>query len=363
MKKDILISVIVPVYNGDKHIDRAVQSILCQMDGNVELIIVNDGSTDNTGAICDQYARQYSNVRVIHKENGGTSSAKNRGIDISCGEYIVFMDSDDYLDQNCCKELNKVIDAYHPDFIDYGWRYVTNGINMPPALHKLPKNILMERETIQEIVLPPLLNLRSDPEHFIFDFACTRAFRATIVRENHIRFDEDKRTWEDRIFVLRFLKYSQNFYSMDQCFYNYVDTPGSLGRRYCMDFFSIIIDNFWKYRELYETDYDFDTNYVNGYWSRAIEKMIFRSLEETENCAQIKQNILDTLTNEQVVLWFSKRIPANAFERKVGALIVSGEREIALKCYEQRFQREKRRKRLTHIWIRVKAKLKKVLCR
>ena len=76
-EKEFLISVIVPVYNAEAFIDRAVKSVLCQMNGSIELILVDDGSTDHSGAICDRYAADNQSITVLHKENGGTSSAKN----------------------------------------------------------------------------------------------------------------------------------------------------------------------------------------------------------------------------------------------------------------------------------------------
>ena len=95
MEQDILISVIVPVYNAEKYLVRCVDSILNQTYSNLEIILVDDGAKDNSGAMCDDFARKDARIRVIHKENGGLSSARNAGIDIAKGEYFGFVDSDD----------------------------------------------------------------------------------------------------------------------------------------------------------------------------------------------------------------------------------------------------------------------------
>lgn len=92
-----LVSVIVPIYNVEKYLDRAVESIVSQTYGNLEIILVDDGSTDSSAVICDRWQEQDSRIRVIHKENGGLSDARNAGLDIATGEYIVFVDSDDFL--------------------------------------------------------------------------------------------------------------------------------------------------------------------------------------------------------------------------------------------------------------------------
>ena len=359
VENEILISVIVPVYNAEQFLDRAIQSVLCQMDGSVELILVDDGSKDWSGAICDAYAAENANIRVIHKENGGTSSAKNMGIRAAVGKYITFMDSDDYLESNSYAEIRDVIVRYAPDCIDFGWRYVSNGEAMAPAFHKLPKNTLLGEDVLTEQILPPLLNLRKDPDHFIFDFCCNKLFNADIIREHGVLFDADKRVWEDRTFLLRCLRYSKNYYCMDRCFYNYVDVPGSLSRRYSMDFFKIILANFNHYRGLFEDQFDFDTQYANDYWCHAIENMIFRSLEQKDNIEQIRRNILNTLADSQVVHWYAKRNPQNPFEKKISSLVVSGQGEKALAAYEKQQKRKNNTGRLRSLLQSVKRRVLK----
>ena len=360
---EIIISVIVPIYNAEQFLDRAIRSVLCQMDGNVELILVDDGSTDGSGAICDAYAADNSNIRVIHKENGGTSSAKNMGIQIATGRYITFMDSDDYLEPTAYGEIRDVIEQYEPDCIDFGWRYVSNGEPLPPAFHKLLPNTLLGEEVLTEQILPPLLNLRHDPDHFIFDFCWNKVFRADNIHRYGIRFDVDKRVWEDRTFLLRCLRYSKTYYAMDRCFYNYVDVPGSLSRRYSMDFFRIILENFRHYSELFGDQFDFDTQYVNDYWCHAIENMIFRSLEQKENTEQIRQNILDTLADEQVVHWYAKRDPENAFEKKMSSLIISRQGEKAYLEYIRTWKKQLWKDAVKVYGNVVKQAVKKVLSR
>ena len=98
-----LVSIIVPVYNVDKYLERCVNSIIQQSYRNLEIILVDDGSTDNSGTICDTYKEKDDRIIVIHKENGGLSDARNAGIKIFTGEYVTFIDSDDYvsLDMIC----------------------------------------------------------------------------------------------------------------------------------------------------------------------------------------------------------------------------------------------------------------------
>ncbi len=109
------ISVIVPVYNVEKYLDRCVRSILNQTFSDFELILVDDGSPDNCGTMCDAYAKQDSRIQVIHKENGGLSDARNVGKAVAAGEYILFVDSDDYIALHLMETLYALAKKYHAD--------------------------------------------------------------------------------------------------------------------------------------------------------------------------------------------------------------------------------------------------------
>lgn len=105
MNRSELISIIVPVYKVEKYLDKCVESIVEQTYKNLEIILVDDGSPDNCPAMCDRWAEKDSRIKVIHKENGGLSSARNAGLDACTGEYIYFLDSDDYIADNCIETL------------------------------------------------------------------------------------------------------------------------------------------------------------------------------------------------------------------------------------------------------------------
>ena len=105
MQQDILVSVIVPVYNVEAYLGRCVDSILAQTYRNLEVILVDDGTKDNCDRICDDYAAGDPRIRVIHKENGGLSSARNAGIDIARGDFLEFVDSDDWIEPDAVESL------------------------------------------------------------------------------------------------------------------------------------------------------------------------------------------------------------------------------------------------------------------
>ena len=117
------ISIIIPIYNVEKYLKRCIDSIVNQTYKNTEIILVNDGSPDNCGKICDAYAKNDSRIKVIHKENGGLSSARNAALDIASGEYIMFVDSDDWIYENSLEQLNEYIDMDY-DIINFKFSFV-----------------------------------------------------------------------------------------------------------------------------------------------------------------------------------------------------------------------------------------------
>lgn len=121
------ISVIIPVYNVEKYIKRCLDSVINQTYKNIEVILINDGSLDNSGLICNEYAKKYNNIKVVHKENGGVSSARNLGIDNASGEYIAFVDPDDYIDKNMYKILHEQLIQSKSDISMVSFSYIKEG--------------------------------------------------------------------------------------------------------------------------------------------------------------------------------------------------------------------------------------------
>lgn len=114
-KKEPLISIIIPVYKVEKYIKRCLDSVVNQTYKNLEIILVDDGTPDNSGKICDEYAKKDKRIKIIHKENGGVSDARNKGIEQATGKYIGFVDSDDYIDVNMYEILKNTIEKENAD--------------------------------------------------------------------------------------------------------------------------------------------------------------------------------------------------------------------------------------------------------
>lgn len=314
----VSISIIVPIYNGERYIKRLAGSILPQLTCDTELVLVDDGSTDKSGLICDALSMEHAQVRTIHKRNGGICSARNTGIEHARGKYLSFVDVDDCVSLGTYDRVQEVIEKYNPDCIDFGWNYVGVSGETTEHHHNFPKNVLLDTITIREEILPPLLNLKPHTiGNFISDFVCNKIFRAQIIRENKLRFDETRRTWEDRPFLVEYLKYCGTFFSIDQCLYNYIYTFGSLSQQYRDDYFRLILANFRLYSTMFGKDYDFSTQYVCQYWSKSIENMVFRALAQSDNMDMTRGVVLSTLADPQVRHWFAERNTSTSFEKSI----------------------------------------------
>ncbi|MCD8355267.1 MAG: glycosyltransferase [Clostridia bacterium] len=147
-------SVVIPVYNVEEYLEKCVQSVLAQHCDDYEMILVDDGSTDGSGALCDSLAaRRPECIRVIHKPNGGLGDARNVGLEHAQGDYIVFIDSDDYIDETMLQELSEQVDKTHADIITFGFRTDNNGDTSAMFLDPLPENCIFTLESMPQLLL------------------------------------------------------------------------------------------------------------------------------------------------------------------------------------------------------------------
>lgn len=225
-----LISVIVPMYNCEKTIDRCIQSVLNQETENWELLLVDDGSIDTTVEKCNNYINDNDKVRIYEKENGGPSSARNYGIENAKGDYLVFLDSDDFFDNNHISSLKKVIDSKKPDTIFCGYKAVyENGDIAEVIIPKYDKSEYIEDETINlisrfigysmEDFYAKLNGIDEKQREFaaVWRFCYSRE----IIKENNILFDEAVGFGEDIIFNSLYLAFCKKLIITDITSYNY----------------------------------------------------------------------------------------------------------------------------------------------
>ena len=212
-----MISIIVPVYNAEKYLDRCIQSILAQTYTDFELLLINDGSTDSSGATCDKYAEQDSRVRVFHKENGGVSSARNMGLDNAVGEWITFIDSDDWVSPYYLSNLISHIGDNIDLVFSYAKHYYQDG---RIVAENYPQRIVTE--DISPLFIKNALSWHTSP--------WSKLYKSSLCSQ--IRFPKNVHLGEDLIFLYQYILISQSiFVSSDTDYFYNVDNIGGLTKR------------------------------------------------------------------------------------------------------------------------------------
>lgn len=226
-----MISIVVPVYNVEKYLKRCLESILSQTMKNLEIILVDDGSTDQSGIICDEYAKKDSRIKVVHKKNGGLSSARNAGLAIAQGEYVGFVDSDDDIENIMYERMYETIEIENVDFVmsDY-IRIPENGEIYLKTLEI--KKGRYDRNDIREKIFPQLI-MGEDLEYGPLLSVCHCMYRTEFLRKYDLRFDEEVRWSEDNIFSAFVGYYADSFYYLKgEGFYHYYNNSGTITTSY-----------------------------------------------------------------------------------------------------------------------------------
>ncbi|MCR4990576.1 MAG: glycosyltransferase, partial [Lachnospiraceae bacterium] len=188
-------TIIVPVYNVEKYLQRCITSLTEQTLKEIEIILVDDGSTDKSGLICDLFAEKDERIKVIHKQNEGQGIARNAGIDASTGEYICFLDSDDYLEKNACAKLYAYIKFSESDICTYGY-CIESPEGETVRIPKIRERVYFENEIISEFILH---FFGDDPkEDDLRGFSsCMSVFRSSIIRDNNVRFPSEREVFSE----------------------------------------------------------------------------------------------------------------------------------------------------------------------
>lgn len=319
-----LISIIVPVYNVKKYLPKCLDSIVNQTYKNLEIILVDDGSIDNSGDICDEYAKQDIRVKVIHKENGGLSDARNKGLDIAKGEYIGFVDSDDYIDEDMYEYLyNFAVENNLEVAMCASCNVYQNKIIYPKNFESI---ILDKKEKIIE-------NIFINPFGGAAVSVCSKLFKYDVIK--NIRFDVGK-TSEDVYFLLKWIANTNKFGRCDKVKYYYVQRGESIThQKFYNDKILDVVDGYkknykiisqkypeatkaaevrlwWAYRvaigRIYECEDAESYNKIIKYLQKTVRRNLSRILKNNKLSLKAKISYLLLSINTKIYLWIYKSL-------------------------------------------------------
>lgn len=308
----------MPIYNGDEYILVSIQRILDNAKGiEIELILVNDGSTDNSMAICQQYAEQDKRVRLINKANGGICSARNAGLEAATGEYISFCDQDDEIVEGIYGSMAKAMDDSHCDLVVAGKEMNligTEGETLECTKYHYGNKLLTDERDIVDLILN---NKRDIPLLHIWN--CL--YRKEIIENYHVRFDETfKKGMEDGMFNIEYAVHCKTIATVDDVVYRYfrrksISTSTQRNENFISDFQHFADKMFEAFQTVYKEKYLSDVFFNNlrfavkifyqgcGYGMKptVLWKNVYTGLKSRHHA---KKKLCNTVDSYFVFLWF-----------------------------------------------------------
>lgn len=238
-----LVSIILPVYNAQNHLARCVGSICAQTYQNIEIIILNDGSKDQSLPVCEEFRQKDPRILLVDKANSGVSDTRNLGLKLASGKYVEFVDSDDYLDPDFTERLVSAAEENEADFVIAPYKMVI------PAGASKPEQVLdkiQDELGVMSVARPPevreygflpagvydkdtfALRLMDKPASYFYSVLWNKLYRRDILTGNDIQFVSEMRWAEDLVFNLRYIQYAERFVAIDKPGYYYVQNPQSI---------------------------------------------------------------------------------------------------------------------------------------
>jgi len=233
------LSVIIPVYNVESYLSRCVDSVLMQTFNHLEIILVNDGSTDSSGLICDEFASKDKRVKVIHQKNAGVSAARNAGMQSATGDYIAFVDSDDWLEQSMYESMMEIAVRENIDVIMCDFVNVKNQVKTEISSH-LRKGHYVKNEIIEELYPTLIVTENFGRIPIVSVWNCL--FRRKFLLDHQLSFDTVLKYSEDYLFMAQVITKADTFYYLkEKFFYNYLQYEESRSKKYQPEWWSNLL--------------------------------------------------------------------------------------------------------------------------
>lgn len=221
-----MVSIIVPIYNTEKYLDKCVESIMRQTYTNTEIILVDDGSTDNSGIMCDKFARKDDRIKVIHKINGGLVSARKAGLEIANGEYILNIDSDDWIETAMVEELLKIAERYDVDIVTSGLIREEKGF-ISIVVDEIEEGLFQDKK-IAEVLMPNLIYSNETVYHGILPNVAPKLIRRELLAKSYLYVKDAIRNGEDAAITYICGCFAEKVYITKKTYYHYVMRDDSM---------------------------------------------------------------------------------------------------------------------------------------
>lgn len=290
-----LFSIIVPVYNVEKYINKCVNSILEQTFTDFEIILVDDGSPDNCPAICDEYAKKDARVKVIHKKNGGLINARKSGLEIAGGEYIGFVDGDDWIEPDTYENFAKMIKKYAPDIVLSDF-YFDNGKELANST-QLFEQEFYDKSALKEKLYPKMLFSGIYYKFGVNPCCWSKVYKKELIEKNLPQVEGRIKMGEDAAFTYPCLLDAESAATVKKPSYHYIQNPQSMTNSYNKDLKDII---FLPYERIKEKcrECGIDLGKQPDYYLLYLANLLIRNETAVTN---YKKNVNALLSNKDVI--------------------------------------------------------------
>jgi len=221
-----LVSIIIPIYNSEEFLDKCIQSAINQSYKNIEIVLVNDGSTDSSKSICDSYASKDNRIKVIHKNNGGLVSSRKAGLKVSTGEYILYIDGDDWIEPELVQHYMNQVFEFNADVV-----ISSHIVNLEGREDILPNSLppgVYNKDQLNSIVYPKMLHTGKFSQFGIFSYSWGKLYKKEILFENQLNVDESITIGEDALCLYPTLLDTNKLVILKQPYYHYRQRANSL---------------------------------------------------------------------------------------------------------------------------------------
>ena len=304
------VSIIVPVYNVEKYLRRCINSLKNQTLGDIEIILVDDSSTDSSLEICNELAGEDCRIKVIHKVNEGAGMARNAALEIATGEYIGFVDSDDFVESDMFKTLYEKAEKYNSDLVISGVRYVDGNMfsEKGECIIKTYFDKDTHFETAQDLKLLKLGIVGAMPDDCDdskYGMSIWKnLFKNEIIKKNNILFESEReKLSEDALFMIDYISYIDKATGISEAFYNYCRNADSISKSYKKDRFEkslVFVDEVEKRfkKDIKTEEYQI---YIDRFWQAMCRVLcsqeIMYATDNNIGYYDLKQRLRDICTN------------------------------------------------------------------
>lgn len=292
------VSVIVPVYNAEKYIKKCIDSILGQTLKELEIIFINDGSKDNSLSIIKEYAKDDNRIIVVDQENNGPSAARNKGIEISTGEYIGFVDSDDFIEEEMYEELYDIASSYKSQIAmcNYNEVYINDGRTYKSNSFLMENKCYNKNEINEKII-----RTFTKSENYGFYSLVNKIYEREWLLATNIRLDIERDHGEDWWFNIQLFSQLESFICSSKTLYNYIHiNKNSLMGKYRENQFDLCLDGRMKLISLIPEEL-IDYSELNTRFFYEVHGYLIRTFMELNNYKECKELFYKVINNKEVI--------------------------------------------------------------